>query len=187
MTFKPGWTVERIATLKRLQADGLTCSQIAAKLGGVSRNAVIGKLHREGISGGPVVRKPKSARPTTVNKQFDGIANRVRRNRHNATHLLAIAGELDPGFTDIPTINDTQIPIEQRKTLDQLDATTCRWPVGDPQSKEFFFCGAQPKDSSPYCTGHHRIAYHPRREITEDERARGSASAKCALHGSQAA
>jgi GcrA cell cycle regulator len=148
-----GWTDERVELLKRLWAEGLSASQIAAELGGVTRNAVIGKVHRLQLSGraksggGPRPRRPRAQRapraPRTVT-----IGN------------TALKLERAPAPRRIP-IEDIVVPIPLRKSILALSEKTCRWPIGDPADEDFSFCGHNPRDSSPYCEYHARVAYQP--------------------------
>jgi GcrA cell cycle regulator len=147
--FGAGWTDERVTELKSLWADGFSCSQIAAKMGGITRNAVIGKVHRLGLVGRP--RDPNApAKP------------RKKQVRHNFTRTLAIINGSDPGYIEAKPCVDIEIPISQRRTLMELTHETCRWPVGDPANPDFYFCGAKPHGDRSYCAEHCRIAYVPK-------------------------
>lgn len=146
--FGTPWTEQRIADLKKLYVDGFSASKIAAELGnGLTRNAVIGKIHRLGLDGRPrPPRKPRIVRP---------------RTRHVATSLLAAAAlGRSPGYVE-PVI-DIVIPVEQRRSLVELTDKTCRWPIGDPGKEDFYFCGGHPHSDKPYCAYHCRIAYQPK-------------------------
>jgi GcrA cell cycle regulator len=151
------WTDERVELLKKLWSDGLSASQIAAELGGITRNAVIGKVHRLGLSGrakspsstAPRPRKPRSA-------QMLRIAARPAM-RGNTALAQAFEVELEPE----PIPYDNVIPMHQRRGILELNEQTCRWPIGDPGSAEFFFCGGQSLGGLPYCAYHARVAYQP--------------------------
>jgi GcrA cell cycle regulator len=152
------WNDERVETLKKLWAEGLSASQIATRLGGVTRNAVIGKVHRLGLAGRakPAAaaaasrpRKPRSASPTL----------RVSRTAVRGNTALAQAYELE--LEPEPEMLDNVIPLGQRRTLLELTEETCRWPIGDPGSPDFFFCGGSTIASLPYCAYHARLAYQP--------------------------
>jgi GcrA cell cycle regulator len=123
----------------------------------VTRNAVIGKVHRLGLSGR--AKSPSSAAPR-------------QRKARPAQHMVRIARPVARGNTALaqvfevedepdPIAYDNVVPINQRKTLLQLTEDTCRWPVGDPGSSEFFFCGGKCVATLPYCAHHSRIAYQP--------------------------
>jgi GcrA cell cycle regulator len=158
------WTDERVELLKKLWSDGLSASQIAAELGGITRNAVIGKVHRLGLSG-----RAKTA---------SSAAPRQRKAR-SSTHILrigravvrgntALAYEIEPEVT--PELVENVVPIGQRRTILELTEQTCRWPIGDPGSTEFFFCGGHTIAGLPYCAFHSRIAYQPVSDRRRDRR-----------------
>jgi len=148
------WADDSVTLLASLWADGLSASQIAAELGGgVSRNAVIGKLHRIGLTGANGGSKPHKAHlaPATVPQ-----ARPYRRRQPVSTPDGALPAEPLP----LVSLDDLAIPVEQRRTLHQLTDMTCRWPVGDIGSPSFFFCGG-PADNiktGPYCAFHSRVA-----------------------------
>ena len=149
------WTDERVELLKKLWADGLSASQIAGELGGITRNAVIGKVHRLGLSGR--AKSPSSSAPR-VRKPRSHMM-RVSRTSMRGNTALALAFEMEP--EPEPELIENIIPIGQRRTLLELNEDTCRWPIGDPASAEFFFCGGKPLTGLPYCSYHSRVAYQP--------------------------
>jgi GcrA cell cycle regulator len=128
------WTDERIETLKKLWADGHSASQIAAELGGITRNAVIGKVHRLGLSGR--AKSPSSAAPRPRKQRSASHMLRVARLSVRGTTALANAYELDD--KPEPELLDNVIPLGQRRNLIELTEDTCRWPIGDPDSSDFF-------------------------------------------------
>ena len=151
------WTDERVELLKKLWADGLSASQIAAQLGGVTRNAVIGKVHRLSLSGrakpassGPRPRKPRVAshRPTR---------SYIAGNTALKTHAVPAPRRLP---APVP-IEDIVVPIMLRVPLMALTDQMCKWPIGDPGAEDFCFCGHKNFNSLPYCEYHSRIAYQP--------------------------
>jgi GcrA cell cycle regulator len=150
------WTDERVEQLKKLWTDGLSASQIAAELGGVTRNAVIGKVHRLGLSGR--AKSPSSAAPRPRKPRQTHML-RVSRGSIRGNTALAYAYDLDVEAEPEPIENI--IPIGQRRTLLELNEETCRWPIGDPATQDFFFCGGKPISSLPYCAYHSRVAYQP--------------------------
>ena len=156
-----GWTDERVELLKKLWADGLSASQIAAELGGITRNAVIGKVHRLGLSGR--AKSPSSTSPRPRKARSSGML-RVSRPSMRGNTALAYDYEVEPEPELI------EIPVEQRKTLLQLTEKTCRWPIGDPGSAEFFFCGGETANELPYCAYHSRVAYQPADDRRRDKR-----------------
>ena len=156
------WTDERVESLKKLWADGLSASQIAAELGGITRNAVIGKVHRLGLSGR--AKSPSSGVPRVRKPRSSGHMMRVPRSSMRGNTALAYDYEAEPEPELI------EIPVEQRKTLLQLTEKTCRWPIGDPGAGEFYFCGGEPANDTPYCSHHSRIAYQPANDRRRDKR-----------------
>ena len=146
------WTDERVELLKKLWSDGLSASQIAAELGGITRNAVIGKVHRLGLSGR--AKSPSSAAPRPRKARTSGHMLRVSRPQIRGNTALAYDYEMEPE----PEL--LEIPVEQRKTLLQLNEQTCKWPIGDPLTPDFYFCGQHSEEAKPYCEFHSRRAYH---------------------------
>lgn len=135
------WTDERVDQLRSLWTEGLSASQIARVLGdGITRNAVIGKVHRLGLAG--------RAAPARIDRPRLPSAPRVHF-RVREPELPVVEEEplkLDDGsFVGVLAINDRM----------------CRWPIGDPSGDEFHFCGRNPKSGSPYCEAHARKAYQP--------------------------
>lgn len=150
MGFQSTWTDERRALVTKLWADGSSASQIAKELGGVSRNAVIGVIHRMKNAGKEL--------PVRVVRKEKIKAKPVPRQRRTAFKLNAHAAfEAVSEFEEVASVDDQQIPIEQRKTLIELENCHCRWPVGEPGKEDFFFCGDATADvvaGKPYCTWH---------------------------------
>ena len=158
MTTLATWTDERVEQLKKLWEAGLSASQIAGELGNITRNAVIGKVHRLGLSGrakSPSSSAPRARKPRTH-------MMRVQRPMSRGNTALALAYEMDQ--EPEPELIENIIPIGQRRTLLELNEDTCRWPIGDPATSEFFFCGGKPLASLPYCNYHSRVAYQPANE-----------------------
>ena len=131
-------------------------SQIAGELGSITRNAVIGKVHRLGLSGR--AKSPASASPRSRKPRSHQML-RVSRPAIRGNTALAHAFEYD--LEPEPELIDNVIPIGQRRTLLELTEETCRWPIGDPGTADFFFCGGQSMTSLPYCSYHSRVAYQP--------------------------
>ncbi len=159
------WTDERVELLKKLWADGLSASQIAAELGSITRNAVIGKVHRLGLSGR--AKSPSSASPRPRKPRAHPMLRVSRPSMRGNTALAhAFEYDLDPE----PDLVDNVIPIGQRRTILELTEETCRWPIGDPGTTDFFFCGGQTATGLPYCGFHSRVAYQPASERRRDRR-----------------
>ncbi|MFK7902655.1 MAG: GcrA family cell cycle regulator [Nitratireductor sp.] len=148
------WTDDRVEVLRKLWADGLSASQIAAELGGVTRNAVIGKVHRLGLSGRAKTSNTGGARTKRASTRTASSYAKTSRARANGTGASAPAAKQQ-------IIVD--IPMPESKKLDLLSLTdsTCKWPTGDPQENDFSFCGAKPREDDPYCEYHCRLAYQP--------------------------
>jgi GcrA cell cycle regulator len=151
------WSDDRVEQLKKLWEAGLSASQIAAELGNVTRNAVIGKVHRLGLSGR--AKSPSSAAPRQRKARPAQHMMRVQRpvSRGNTALAHAFEVEMEPD----PIAYDNVVPMSQRLSLLELNEATCHWPIGDPSSSEFFFCGGKALVSLPYCAHHSRIAYQP--------------------------
>lgn len=165
------WTDERVELLRKLWTEGLSASQIAAQLGQVSRNAVIGKVHRLKLSS----RGRSTASPSRTKKavQGAGVAKATTRptppSRVITTSIGATA--LQAQFDAEPIARhyirpaaNVVVPISRRLQLVQLSERTCKWPNGDPLSEDFSFCGNDSAETGPYCTYHSRIAFQPAAE-----------------------
>jgi GcrA cell cycle regulator len=160
------WTDERVELLKKLWSDGLSASQIAAELGGITRNAVIGKVHRLGLSGRAKSASAAVARPRKARSPSHML--RLARSSIRGNTALAHAYEVD--VEEAPELIENIIPIGQRRTILELNEQTCRWPIGDPGSSDFFFCGGNTVSGLPYCAYHSRMAYQPAADRRRDRR-----------------
>ncbi len=158
------WTDERVDLLKKLWTEGLSASQIANRLGNVTRNAVIGKVHRLGLSGRATTSRVKSIRPK---KRVAKTSNKTMRPKYaGATGASAKPnfGGLEPmAKPELPTSNYVElfIPLEERKSILELKECSCRWPIGDPTDDDFHFCGRNKVPGTPYCEYHGSIAFNP--------------------------
>ena len=152
------WTDERVEQLKKLWADGLSASQIAAELGGITRNAVIGKVHRLGLSGR--TKAPSSSAPRPRKPRATHML-RVARPAMRGNTALAQAFAYDYETETEPTPVENVIPIGQRRTLLELNEQTCKWPIGDPATDDFWFCGLPNQQGKPYCDAHVGVAFQP--------------------------
>ena len=139
------WTDEKVAKLKELWGKGNTASQIAEIIGGISRNAVIGKAHRLNLSA-----KIKT-RTATSNKSFDSSMQenniKSKRGRKSKFKSLIIEKDFEP---------------ENPKQLEELDENSCKWPIGHPDEKNFYFCGRSSLKDFSYCKLHLLYAYQPK-------------------------
>jgi GcrA cell cycle regulator len=161
------WTDERVDLLKKLWSEGYSASRIAGELGGVTRNAVIGKVHRLGLSGRPQSTSAGAPRPR--NARAPGQVLRIARSAVRGNTALAQVYEIEAEAE--PEVIDNIIPLTQRRTILELTESTCRWPVGDPGSGDFFFCGGNTVGGLPYCPRHARLAYQPATDRRRDRRA----------------
>ena len=149
------WTEEKVSKLKELWGKGNTASQIAEIIGGISRNAVIGKAHRLNLSA-----KIKT-RTATSNKNFDSNVEvnnpQLKRGRKSRFKSLIIEKDFEP---------------ENPKQLEELDESSCKWPIGHPDEKNFYFCGRLSLKDFSYCKLHLLYAYQPKgkkEDITDKE------------------
>jgi len=149
------WDDVKVAKLKELWGKGNTASQIAEIIGGISRNAVIGKAHRLNLSA-----KIKT-RTATSNQNFESSMEdkniKSKRGRKNKFRSLIIEKDFEP---------------ENPKQLEGLDENSCKWPVGHPDEKDFYFCGRSSLKDFSYCKLHLLYAYQPKgkkEESTEKE------------------
>jgi GcrA cell cycle regulator len=193
------WTDERVETLKKMWAEGQSASQIAKELGGVTRNAVIGKVHRLGLSnrtsGTPtkeeaeapaapkveptaqVVEPPSAAEPkpaappqrpstTAINPTVAQVVNNVtplplRKSIVPAGQPLPpqpSANEISPEA--LASVREVE-KHAKKISLMELTERTCKWPIGDPATDEFWFCGLPSTAGKPYCEAHVGVAFQP--------------------------
>ena len=148
------WDEQKVQKLKELWGKGNTASQIAEIIGGISRNAVIGKAHRLNLSA-----KIKT-RSATSNQTFNNSTNEkniqaAKRGRKSKFKSLIIEKDFEP---------------ENPKQLEELDENSCKWPIGHPNEKSFYFCGRSSLKDFSYCKLHLLYAYQPRgkkEEVTD--------------------
>lgn len=157
------WTTDLKEKITALWAQGLSASQIAAELGdGLTRNAVIGKVHRLGLPGrgNPSIprerRAPSQPRAPRASRAAPPIASHARAEEKRAEAKV---------FAEQMIAEDASAPLTAGRskgvTLLQLTDETCRFPLGDPQMPGFYFCGAKPIEGSPYCLCHTALAFQP--------------------------
>jgi GcrA cell cycle regulator len=163
-----GWTREATEQLAALWQTGASGSLTAAAINrdhgtAFSRNAVIGKVHRLGLAGraaaAPRTGKPRAARRDGAESIQPSRAGDERRAYPSPLRRLA---RPTPDTAD--RVADIAPPVGRRCSLLELDDATCRWPVGDPGTPEFYFCGGKPLAGRPYCACHAALAYQPETE-----------------------
>jgi GcrA cell cycle regulator len=156
-----GWTDDRVGALKKLWLEGQSASQIAKALGGgVTRNAVIGKVHRLGLSGRAAPSQP--VRATTA------ATFRPARPRPTPPPQPAAPRRIEALAPRPAAVAPTPAPVPSREIMDlpgtatvmTLGAHMCKWPIGDPSSREFSFCGRRASEGV-YCLEHAKVAYQP--------------------------
>ncbi|MGR3501750.1 GcrA family cell cycle regulator [Pseudaestuariivita sp.] len=176
------WTDERVELLKKMWGEGQSASQIAKELGGVTRNAVIGKVHRLGLS--------NRTAPAAAGKSDAKAEAKTKAEAKPAEAPEAAAAEPDPAPAPKPPVPQrpkiisagTPLPPQpsaneispealakvsevekkaKKLTLMELTERTCKWPVGDPATDDFWFCGLPVKPGKPYCEAHVGVAFQP--------------------------
>jgi GcrA cell cycle regulator len=184
------WTDERVELLKKMWTEGQSASQIAKELGGVTRNAVIGKVHRLGLSNRsgaaapngktapmePAEKPAQTARPPAAEKP-DAPARpepRPETEEDRPSNVTPLRKPIVPAGQPLPpqpSANEIspealakQSEVEKhakRLTLMELTERTCKWPIGDPATEEFYFCGLPVSAGKPYCEAHVGVAFQP--------------------------
>ena len=139
------WTDEKVAKLKELWGKGNTASQIAEIIGGISRNAVIGKAHRLNLSAKIKTRSANNNK--NYEDKLDNKNVKLGRGRGNKFKSLIIEKDFEP---------------ENPKNLEELDESTCKWPIGHPDENSFYFCGRSSLKDFSYCKLHLLYAYQPK-------------------------
>jgi GcrA cell cycle regulator len=176
------WTDERVELLKKMWSEGQSASQIAKELGGVTRNAVIGKVHRLGLSNRagaspakPAKEKPAKAenakaasRPSPSATETDASARSAERAPIPPRKQIIPAGQPLPPQPSANEISPEALAsvreVEKKSkkiSLMELTERTCKWPVGDPATENFWFCGLPVKQGKPYCEAHVGVAFQP--------------------------
>ncbi len=145
------WTEEKVTKLKELWGKGNTASQIAEIIGGISRNAVIGKAHRLNLSAKIKTRTATSSKNFDTSKEENNFKS--KRGRKSKFQSLIIEKDFEP---------------ENPKQLEELDENTCKWPIGHPDEKNFYFCGRSSLKDFSYCKLHLLYAYQPKGKKDED-------------------
>ena len=139
------WNEEKVEKLKELWGKGSTASQIAEIIGGISRNAVIGKAHRLNLSSKIKTRNASSSQ--NFDNSSEETSSKQRKNRKSKFQSLIIEKDFEP---------------ENPKKLEELDENSCKWPVGHPEEVSFYFCGRSSLKDFSYCKLHLLYAYQPK-------------------------
>ena len=194
------WTPDRVEALKKMWSDGHSASQIASDLGGVTRNAVIGKIHRLGLSNrGTGIQKDKNEnlKQETASKSTNGSINETlntnktkkrstkqKKASINLTQSIKETPKPVPKNVNKPIIFTANQPLppqpstseiseetlknvksiekkSKKLSLMELTERTCKWPIGDPATDKFWFCGHIAEPGKPYCETHIEIAFQP--------------------------
>ena len=173
------WTDERVELLKKMWGEGQSASQIAKELGGVTRNAVIGKVHRLGLSnrsgGGGTSKsvKEKAAKPAAKAKAAPKAEAQPAPEAEKKP-VIPVRRQIIPAGQPLPpqpSANEIspealasvrEVEKKAKKiSLMELTERTCKWPIGDPATDEFWFCGLAVKPGKPYCEAHVGVAFQP--------------------------
>ena len=141
------WTEEKVNKLKELWGKGNTASQIAEIIGGITRNAVIGKAHRLNLSAKIKIKTRAASSNETYNASIEQKNNKIKRGRRSKFKSLIIEKDFEH---------------ENPKQLEELDENSCKWPIGHPDEKSFYFCGRTSLKDFSYCKLHLLYAYQPK-------------------------
>jgi GcrA cell cycle regulator len=139
------WNEEKVEKLKELWGKGSTASQIAEIIGGISRNAVIGKAHRLNLSSKIKTRNPSSSQ--NFDNSSEENSSKQKRGRKSKFQSLIVEKDFEP---------------ENPKKLEELDESSCKWPIGHPEEQSFYFCGRSSLKDFSYCKLHLLYAYQPK-------------------------
>ena len=170
------WTDERVELLKKMWSEGQSASQIAKELGGVTRNAVIGKVHRLGLSNraGAAPAKTEKAEPKPAPKEAAPAPEPRAEKPAPAPAPAPARPKIVPAGQPLPpqpsaneispealaTVREVEKKAK-RITLMELTERTCKWPIGDPATEDFWFCGLAVQPGKPYCEAHVGVAFQP--------------------------
>lgn len=189
------WTDERVELLKKMWNEGQSASQIAKELGGVTRNAVIGKVHRLGLSNRtqgeveapiaetaapaepePVMAEPARPEPAKATAPVEDVTepDEADDDEEEEDAPIAARRQIVPAGQPLPpqpsaneisaealeTVREVE-KSSKRLTLMELTERTCKWPIGDPASENFWFCGLPVQSGKPYCEAHVGVAFQP--------------------------
>lgn len=180
------WTDDRVEILEKMWGEGKSASQIAKELGGVTRNAVIGKVHRLGLSNRatPAKAKAKTDKPAAKDKPKTAAKkpapSKAAQTKDNPVEQPVVKLPIPPrkpimtaGQPLPPQPSANEVSAEalekvakvekkaKKLSLMELTERTCKWPVGDPATEDFWFCGLSVEQGKPYCEAHNSVAFQP--------------------------
>jgi GcrA cell cycle regulator len=182
-----GWTEDRVTLLKKLWTDGLSASQIAKQLGGVTRNAVIGKVHRLGLAGRAAPSRPIKRivapivriKPVLVASQSapddEQVVTSIPTASAKVIDPVLVAAQIE-ALAAVKVAKPKPKPVRDGEIIGvlQLGPNMCKWPIGDPGDPDFGFCGSQTTSGAVYCEEHAAIAFQPamsrRPGVTREDR-----------------
>jgi GcrA cell cycle regulator len=172
------WTDDRVEVLKTLWLDGKSASQIAKELGGVTRNAVIGKVHRLGLSNRATTNKAKTkatpkakavskakepAKPKMVEASSTSMSVTIPPRKPIITAGQPLPPQPSNSEISAEALAKVANVEQEAKKLNLMELTerTCKWPIGDPATEDFWFCGLTAETGKPYCAAHNGVAFQP--------------------------
>ena len=186
------WSDERVAILKKMWLEGNSASEIAKELGNITRNAVIGKVHRLGLSNRETnitksrsssskpVKNLRRGRPPKENTEIKkrGRPEKIKEPRDfrdtkddKDQSVTSLANSKRSNDAKLEVVSDLSeetlknlLNVEQKSkkiSLMELTERTCKWPIGDPATDKFWFCGHESEPGKPYCKTHISIAFQP--------------------------
>ena len=173
------WTDDRVEILTKMWAEGNSASQIAKELGGVTRNAVIGKVHRLGLSNRTTTSTSTKSEVKTKSTPKNGPKSKQKARKPEITEpksdsVTSLRRQIIPAGQPLPpqpSANEispealarvSEIEKKAKKlSLLELTEKTCKWPVGDPATEDFWFCGLATQSGKPYCEAHVGVAFQP--------------------------
>tara|TARA_B100001971_G_C18169183_1_gene526045 strand:- start:339 stop:1007 length:669 start_codon:yes stop_codon:yes gene_type:complete len=155
------WTQDRVAILEKMWTDGKSAAEIAKALGeGVTRNAVIGKAHRMGLSGrpSPIKKSKTSAKAAAPKAAVKTPKSQIKAKKEKPSEKEALPKNIKP-IPAAPVKKKKEMPTGQGLSILDLTDRICKWPFGDPQDADFHFCGDAVHPGKPYCAEHCAEAY----------------------------
>src|SRR4051794_7818609 len=159
------WTEERVDLLRMLWNEGLSAGQIAVELGGtMSRNAVISKAYRLGLAHGEAKAPdtPRSRKPSPPPEPSKTVEPAAEKDPTPRPMIMELQPAQESEST--PLQQTVLVPLSKQVTIMELREAMCRFPLGDPTTPEFRYCGAQAITGLPYCPHHAQVAYQPAAE-----------------------